>query len=142
MVKTTFAWEDWDDNQWDQQWNELPGAHLELWDLQGDGDRERVDYVDTTHGSKVVLTGDGSIGLWIKLNPFKAAEWSQALQYVDCPVYDETDPDQWEYAANAEALHTMSLHWLASRLGQWRVPLRQAFLELGWDNDLLRGPNE
>lgn len=131
MTRTTFR-------DPDDEWHKLIANQPELQPLGGDITRTAL--LATTESSRVVVTVDGNLGLWIKLTPFQAAAWHVALQHAECPDYDENDEDlDWEDVIEQDINHDMALHFLADRLAQCVVPMRRAFLELGWD-ELLDGP--
>lgn len=124
-------------------WLRLLADQTELWELHATGTAPRHVTIPTSMSSHVIVTADGNLGLWIKLNPFQAAAWHSAIQHAECPTDTPLDDDyDDEDAADAWAYHDMALHYLGEKMSQWLLPMRRAFLELGWDEALLDGPEQ
>ena len=121
-------------------WEEFLAEHPELGELPGSRPLSRVATFDTRRGSSAVMTADGQVGLWIKLNPFQAAQWSKALEFLPCPdleAYDDLDA-----AFDAEAYHQAALHFLSQRIVEWTFPLRRVIQSLGWGGHVLTNYEE
>ena len=150
-----------------EEWARLLVNQPDLWPLALTGAVRRFQTINTNMNSSAVVTADGNLGLWLKLTPFQAAAWHLALQHAMCPegpdpwpdnpddsgLWDDHEsdgeadefgtlsPEQMHRLAEAHAHHNMALHFLGERMAQWLVPMRQAFLELGWD-ELLESHDE
>jgi len=130
MTKTTFQ------NPDDNEWRAFLEGHPEL------GTRRQlqpVQHFDTAHGPTPVLTADGTIGLWIKLDPFQVAEWNTMLGLLPEPQPPTPDAEasEWEEYEDQMAWHAAALDQMASKLAQWALPLRHAIVARGWGQHLL-----
>lgn len=110
-----------------------------------------LDFLDTTMAPSAVVTRDGHIGLWLKLDKTDAAIWNQQLKHATADIPDIapfdtewSDIDPWELDEHMIALHQQdaSLRWLLLKAEQWLGAVRLAMFSLGWDVDLLDDPPE
>lgn len=116
----------------------LLATHPELWAMSMPSAVPQKT-LDTSRGPSVVLTEDGGIGLWVKLDAFQTAEWNAFLEYAVPP--DEPDADAeaavWDDFYDESAYHEASMVELCGRMAQWLVPLRKAIVARGWGDALL-----